>query len=96
MVAIRLTHEEHERYQALCVSKGIRSFSEMVRSAVNIMLAGASSIPHDAIESRLSQLESRIEFLAAEVHKQTEPIPNPTNQEPVLGSNSAAMSTGRS
>jgi len=71
MISFRLTEEEHERFRQLCFTRGIRSVSELARSAMNTYLEEPSRITRSAIESRVGELESRIHLLALEVKKLT-------------------------
>jgi hypothetical protein len=69
MISFRLTAEEYDRFRDLCYSNGIRSVSEMARTAINMMLAQPSRAPQEALESRVSELESRLHLLSLEIKK---------------------------
>jgi hypothetical protein len=69
MISFRLTSEEYERFRELCYSNGIRSVSEMARTAINLMLSQPPRAPQEALEVRVSELESRIHLLSLEVKK---------------------------
>jgi metal-responsive CopG/Arc/MetJ family transcriptional regulator len=68
MITVRVTEEEYNRFRELCFSRGIRSFSEMTRAAINTFLQE----PHKAnqtLESRVAELEGRIHLLVLEIRK---------------------------
>jgi hypothetical protein len=71
MISFRLTEEEHERFRQLCFTHGIRSVSELARVAMNNYFDKPTSLPHDALESRIVELENRIRILALELQKIT-------------------------
>ncbi len=70
MISFRLTDEEYERFRRLCVTRGLRNVSELVRSAVNQLLESVDEGPPRPgmnIEARVGTLESRIADLALAV-----------------------------
>jgi len=69
MISFRLTAEEYDRFRELCYTQGIRSVSEMARSAINMMLSQPSRAPQEALETRVSELESRLHLLSLEIKK---------------------------
>jgi hypothetical protein len=69
MISFRLTAEEYDRFRELCYSNGIRSVSEMARTAINMMLAQPTRAPQGALEARVSDLESRLHLLSLEMKK---------------------------
>jgi hypothetical protein len=69
MISFRLTAEEYDRFRELCYSHGIRSVSEMARTAINMMLSQPSRGPQEALETRVSELESRLHLLSLEIKK---------------------------
>lgn len=69
MISFRLTAEEYDRFRELCYSNGIRSVSEMARAAINMMLSKPDRAPHEALETRVSELESRLHLLSLEIKK---------------------------
>jgi hypothetical protein len=69
MISFRLTVEEHERFRQVCTTRRIRSVSELVRLAVNNYVEHLARLPHDAAESRIAELENRINFLALEIQR---------------------------
>jgi predicted DNA-binding protein len=69
MISVRLTNEEYERFRELCFSHGIPSVSEMARAAINMLFSHPSRLPAETVESRLKELESRLQMLSQEVKK---------------------------
>jgi len=69
MISFRLTAEEYDRFRDLCYAHGIRSVSEMARTAINMMLTQPSRAPQEALETRVSELESRLHLLSLEIKK---------------------------
>ncbi len=69
MISFRLTAEEYDRFRELCFTHGIRSVSEMARTAINMMLSQPSRAPQEALETRVSELESRLHLLSLEIKK---------------------------
>ncbi len=73
MVSFRLTEEEYDRFRRLCMSRGMRNVSELVRAAVTQMMNESLSAARDAaqdqtagsdVNSRLATLESHLAQLA--------------------------------
>jgi len=62
MISFRLTDEEYERFRRLCLERGLRNVSELVRTAVNQMLETLESGPvqRSEIEFRVGRLESQV------------------------------------
>jgi len=62
MISFRLTDEEYERFRRLCLARGLRNVSELVRTAVNQMLETVESgrAPNSEIEFRVGRLESQV------------------------------------
>ncbi len=69
MISFRLTAEEYDRFRELCYINGIRSVSEMARAAINMMLSQPKRAHQEALESRVSELESRLHLLSLEIKK---------------------------
>lgn len=69
MISFRLTAEEYDRFRELCYSNGIRSVSEMARTAINMMLSKPDRAPQEALETRISEIESRLHLLSLEIKK---------------------------
>ena len=70
MISVRLTTEEYSSFRELCFAHGIRTLSEMARTAMQMMHQQSSSQrPPDPVEARIAQLEGRLESLSLEVQR---------------------------
>jgi predicted DNA-binding protein len=71
MISFRLTDEEYERFRRLCLARGLRNVSELVRTAVNQMLETLETGPatHADIEFRVGRLESQVAGLNLAVER---------------------------
>jgi Arc/MetJ-type ribon-helix-helix transcriptional regulator len=70
MISFRLTDDEYDRFRRLCVSRGLRNVSELVRTAVNQLIdeTGADlQSPAPEMVVRVATLESRLADLAIAV-----------------------------
>ena len=89
MISFRLTAEEYDRFRELCYSNGIRSVSEMARAAINMMLSQPSRAPQEALETRVSELESRLHLLALEIKKLNQHPPHNMTSEVAITARTA-------
>lgn len=69
MISLRLTAEEYDCLRELCFTHGIRSVSEMARTAINMLLQDPALVPQESLDTRVAELESRLHMLALEVKK---------------------------
>ncbi len=69
MISFRLTQAEYDKCRELCFSHGIRSVSEMSRLAINLLIEQPVGVCDGTIQSRMTELESRVQILALEVRK---------------------------
>jgi ribbon-helix-helix CopG family protein len=70
MISFRLTDEEYDRFRRLCVSRGLRNVSELVRTAVNQLIDQTGvdlTPPAPEVVVRVATLESRLADLAVAV-----------------------------
>jgi len=72
MISFRLTSEEYDKCRDLCFSQGIRSVSEMARTAIHLLLRQPTQVPQEALEARVAELEGRLRILALELKKVTQ------------------------
>ena len=87
MISFRLTAEEYDKFRELCFTNGIRSVSELARTAINLLLQQPGRVPQGTLESRVSELEGRLHMLSLEIRKLTQTAV-PTDA-PVLVTNGA-------
>jgi hypothetical protein len=72
MISFRLTADEYERLRRLCLNNGIHNMSEVARFALdNMLLQQSIHSRQDALESRVADLEGRINVLTLEVRRLT-------------------------
>jgi hypothetical protein len=69
MVSFRLTEEEYERFRRVCMSRGLRNVSELVRAAVTQLTddqpSSPSEVPADPdLHARVAKLETHLAELA--------------------------------
>src|SRR5580658_3926622 len=69
MVSFRLTADEYDRFRELCSTCGTRSVSELARAAINSLLKQPAQVPREALESRVTELEGRVNMLRLEFRK---------------------------
>ena len=69
MVSFRLTADEYDRFRELCSNCGTRSVSELARAAINSLLKQPAQVPREALESRVTELECRVNMLRLEFKK---------------------------
>jgi hypothetical protein len=70
VISIRLTADEYACFRELCLAQGIRTLSEMARSAMQNMLhQSLHPPPAESVEVRLGQIESRVRLLSLEVKR---------------------------
>ena len=67
MISFRLTTDEYNEIRKLCFAHGVRSVSEMARTAIHLLLREPARVHGENVESRLSDLEGRLQILALEL-----------------------------
>jgi hypothetical protein len=82
MISFRLTAEEYDRFRELCFTHGIRSVSEMARTAINMLLQHPSRAPHESLESRVTELEGRLHMLSLELRRLNQNADRPAGGRP--------------
>lgn len=65
----RISDEEYERLQTMCLRTNFRSFSDMVRTAVQNWVARGGDQIDTHLETRVRDLEHQLAHLSAEVNK---------------------------
>lgn len=89
MISFRLTAEEYDRFRELCYSHGIRSVSEMARTAINMMLSQPGRAPQETLETRVSELESRLHLLSMEIKKLSQHPAHSLNNDVAISARTA-------
>jgi len=67
MVTFRLSYDEFQDIQLLAEREGFRSFSDLIRIAVQQMLADFSVHPERAIQSSLERMNTRMDELHRDI-----------------------------
>ncbi len=69
MVSFRLSADEYDRLREFCFAQGVRSVSELARVGISMLLQQPSRAPQEIVESRLSEMEGRLQRLSLEVRR---------------------------
>jgi hypothetical protein len=72
MVSFRLTEEEYDRLHQLCYVQGIRSVSDLARAGINLLLQQPDRATPETLESRVTEIESRLRILSLELRRMTQ------------------------
>ncbi|MGA2186451.1 MAG: hypothetical protein ABSH47_25830 [Bryobacteraceae bacterium] len=67
MVAFRLSCEEYEIYRAACPAAGVRSLSELARTAMHQLVAVRNGSP--PVDDQLRELRQQVQVLSGEVQR---------------------------
>lgn len=88
MVSFRVTADEYDRFRELCSTCGTRSVSELARAAINSLLRQPALVPREALESRVTELEGRVNMLHLEVRKFKRSSHNESQTSPTFSTSS--------
>jgi len=91
MISFRLTVEEYDRFRELCSACGTRSVSELARAAINSLLKKPTQVPGEALESRVAELEGRVNMLRLEFRKLRQSTDRQTEEPPANSQNDSAL-----
>lgn len=67
VISIRISGEEFDQLQNICVTKGADSISELARRAMRLFITQENKYDTAAIESRVNEMNLRISALDQEV-----------------------------
>ena len=67
VISIRLSNEEYDQLQSLCVAKGGNSISELARNGMKLLLSQEIHSGAAAMESRVNHMQDRVTTLDREV-----------------------------
>jgi len=67
VISIRLSNEEYEQFQNLCVARGTDTISELTRTALKLLVVNEKSNGKAAMESRVEGMDARVCQLDREV-----------------------------
>ena len=71
VISIRLSNEEYDQLQNLCVARGGYSISELARNGMRLLLSQEIQTQPAAIETRVSLMQDRVTMLDREVTRLT-------------------------
>lgn len=69
MISFRLTEGEYERFREICFTHGVRSVSELARTAINMLFEQPDQIAKETLEARVAELEGRLHLLSLEFRR---------------------------
>jgi hypothetical protein len=69
MVSFRLSTQEYDSFRQLCIAHGLRSFSELARAGVHLLLEKSADTPQRALESRIGIVETRLRMMGLEIDR---------------------------
>lgn len=67
IVSIRLSHQEYDQLQRLCVSRGVDSISELTRAAMKLLIFQPNGNVNGDIASRVNEIHGRVSALDREL-----------------------------
>ncbi len=79
MVSFRLSEEEFHSFRNVCISEGFGSFSELIRAAVQELIANRHGCSPEALRAAMERLHARMEEVGSDV-KQLKTSPAEANQ----------------
>lgn len=72
MVSFRLSQEEYQRFRALCAAQGVRSLSDLARTAMQKLVAAESRA--DPLSLEVQDLRSQVRSLSLELERISEAV----------------------
>jgi hypothetical protein len=83
MVSFRVSPEEYLTLCEACATQGVRSVSELARTAVNVMICrnGVSG----TVDDQLHDLRARVQSLSSEVERLSRHVANEQSITPLSG-----------
>lgn len=67
MVSFRLSEEEFHSFRNICVSEGFGSFSELIRAAVQELIANRGRNSAEALRAAMDRLNTRMDEVGRDV-----------------------------
>jgi len=71
MVTFRLSEKEFHGYKNVCVSEDYGSFSELIRAAVQELIANRRGCSTEALRAAMERLNTRLEEVGRDVKQLT-------------------------
>ena len=79
MVSFRLSDQEFHSFRSICISEGYSSFSELIRAAVQALIASRHSNSAEDLRAAMERLNARMEEVGRDV-KQLRTSPAEVNR----------------
>jgi len=67
MVTFRLSEEEFQSFRSMCISEGFGSLSELIRAAVQELIANRHGCSAEALRAAMERLNARMEEVGHDV-----------------------------
>jgi Arc/MetJ-type ribon-helix-helix transcriptional regulator len=67
IVSFRLSEEEFHSFRNVCISEGFGSFSELIRAAVQELIANRHGCSAEALRAAMERLHARMEEVGRDV-----------------------------
>jgi hypothetical protein len=71
MVSFRLSPEEYEAFQTICTDRGVRSLSDLARTAMQSMIAPPIVSPVSNLPTQLRSLSQEVNRLSVAIEART-------------------------
>lgn len=72
VISVRLSNEEYDELQNLCIARGADTISELARTGMKLLLLNQKSEGHDAVGKRVESIDSRLSLLDREIARLSE------------------------
>ena len=72
VISVRLSNEEYDELQSLCIARGADTISELARTGMKLLLLNQKSEGHDAIEKRVDSIHALLSHLDREIARLSE------------------------
>jgi hypothetical protein len=72
MISFRLTHDDYDRFAKMCSERGVRSISDMARTALQRLVAEDDE--SDPVSFQVRALRGQVKTLAHEVERLAETV----------------------
>jgi hypothetical protein len=67
VISVRLSNEEYDQLQDLCLARGADSISELARTGMKLLMLNQKSNGHAAVEDRVNAIYARVSLLDREI-----------------------------
>lgn len=67
LISFRVSEQEYGSIHDVCQSNGMRTVSELARAGLQLIMQKPSTVRHEVLVARLTDLEARLQMLTTEV-----------------------------